>query len=941
MFVMGETFPLSYVRITCTGQGAVVSTDPSSLDFGRVKVLEEKKMDFELINDSPIPTQFARENQENSSWIMEPEFGDLLPHESKTITIKVFLVNGGVYKERIMLSVIDSRTIHVDVKVIGYGCSVIFTPQIFPVFDWGLLFSHHHINRTITLMNRGTVEYQMIFINEPDIRFRRGQLLTTKSSKFKVEPQIVHIPAGETREVNCRLFWEVNEHVVEKWYVFGQLQDAGKRELIDTSSFTITLTEPYIVFNKKMLEFRVDRCPTEDKLQQTDELLVTNQSNLDLNVHLSIKEPFHLVTSKKKHVQTMKLVLVDKISTKITVFFSFDTNNKNYYSKSYEEVLLFEYREHPNRDKIICKGYVNYPNILIEPNDFIINCELGCSAEKILTLTNNGPVSVIYKFLWLENSIDIKRDTPVKLECPGCPSQEQLESKKDIFVATETGEEPCISDRQNESGNEQSIAPPVNSPVSEKQETTDGNPERNNYPEFRREIRQFLLEIVEEHFEKDDDLIVLQNMSDDPPRIDYINEVLQIIPNEGTVLPYSVQRVHVGFHGFEWLQIKATAVCQILRGPTENVHIFARADNVRYDIDNDVIDFGQQLFLQRQRKCITLKNICTIAFEFEIKDAVKFFDEEFNRFNLHPLKIEPVSGCVNPESCVQFQVDHVAMTLGRIDHYFQLEIAHLMPIIIKIVAYGVFPQVYLCIPKGKLHQHHSIELEYSAIQSLTEDLADDTVEKVVAEKKNDLFETDMDILAAEDWCVISHKETFPRIMDIDMAVERLCAKKFIDENSYILMQHATIQKKEPIPQLFSCEYIIDMNYVIIERIAHYSANIINYGPWIVNMRMKTMGKRDYLGKRGIVVQLMKNTNVPVGDYAVLQVTWYPTQEKFSEKSTNVKYTIYIEVSHGCTIPVTIKGTVTYPYVTVNTKFLDFQDVVVGECLVLNILIKNE
>lgn len=63
-------------------------------------------------------------------------------------------------------------------------------------------------------------------------------------------------------------------------------------------------------------------------------------------------------------------------------------------------------------------------------------------------------------------------------------------------------------------------------------------------------------------------------------------------------------------------------------------------------------------------------------------------------------------------------------------------------------------------------------------------------------------------IRAEEWCVISHKETFPRIMDIDMAVERLCAKKFIDENSYILMQHATIQKKEPIPQLFSCEYII-------------------------------------------------------------------------------------------------------------------------------------
>lgn len=80
------------------------------------------------------------------------------------------------------------------------------------------------------------------------------------------------------------------------------------------------------------------------------------------------------------------------------------------------------------------------------------------------------------------------------------------------------------------------------------------------------------------------------------------------------------------------------------------------------------------MFLQRQCKNVTLKNICTITFDFEIKDAIKTFDEEFNRFNLHPLKIEPVSGCVNPESCVQFQVDHIAITLGRIDHHFQLEV---------------------------------------------------------------------------------------------------------------------------------------------------------------------------------------------------------------------------------------------------------------------------
>ena len=46
-------------------------------------------------------------------------------------------------------------------------------------------------------------------------------------------------------------------------------------------------------------------------------------------------------------------------------------------------------------------------------------------------------------------------------ECPGCPSEEQLESKKEILAVTETSEEPCVSDRQNGSGNE-GQAPPVN-----------------------------------------------------------------------------------------------------------------------------------------------------------------------------------------------------------------------------------------------------------------------------------------------------------------------------------------------------------------------------------------------------------------------------------------------------------------------------------------------
>lgn len=59
MLVMGEPSSVSsHLVIACNGQGPVVSAEPTSLDFGEVKVLEEKTMEFQLINDSPIPTQF-------------------------------------------------------------------------------------------------------------------------------------------------------------------------------------------------------------------------------------------------------------------------------------------------------------------------------------------------------------------------------------------------------------------------------------------------------------------------------------------------------------------------------------------------------------------------------------------------------------------------------------------------------------------------------------------------------------------------------------------------------------------------------------------------------------------------------------------------------------------------------------------------------------------
>lgn len=72
-------------------------------------------------------------------------------------------------------------------------------------------------------------------------------------------------------------------------------------------------------------------------------------------------------------------------------------------------------------------------------------------------------------------------------------------------------------------------------------------------------------------------------------------QILDIVPHEGTLVPYSSQYVRFIFYGHQPMQIKLVALCEILRGPTEIVNVFASADIIEYSVDRQIIDFGEQV----------------------------------------------------------------------------------------------------------------------------------------------------------------------------------------------------------------------------------------------------------------------------------------------------------------------------------------------------------
>lgn len=58
MLTMGEQIPITSCTIISNGQGPVVSVQPISLNFGEMQVLQNKILNFHIINDSPISAQF-------------------------------------------------------------------------------------------------------------------------------------------------------------------------------------------------------------------------------------------------------------------------------------------------------------------------------------------------------------------------------------------------------------------------------------------------------------------------------------------------------------------------------------------------------------------------------------------------------------------------------------------------------------------------------------------------------------------------------------------------------------------------------------------------------------------------------------------------------------------------------------------------------------------
>ncbi|XP_046429324.1 hydrocephalus-inducing protein homolog isoform X2 [Neodiprion fabricii] len=801
------------------------------------------------------------------------------------------------------------------------------------------------ISIPIMLANKGTRHHRLLWstTEESQVLQKSGKH-EQRHDKFTVDPHDLELPAGTNAIVHCKIHWQTKEPIAEQWYLHGQIKGYGRSEVLATSLFRATFIDPHVIFSKRKLMFRYDMSASENEIQTTDELYVTNRSKLDLRASLKIDPPFEIVTDDEGDgLANTNIDLRDETPNRICVRFNTQAMNPlNLYSRKFNGILTFQYENHRVKSSETTAGKSSFRDF--SPSE-VQEAEQEAKDKE-------DPENNLTSYLFERSVPEI-----TKLAIPSSGSVDDL-----VYTIGGTAQ-------RDKGDKERRYAPAVTLPPVRSLELIDiDNTKEKDHaerlaPAKESEIQDLIFGIIERHLRRDSEIPALEDAQKATTDIslerELMTEMLEVVPRCGTILPYSSQYVYFDFNALSRVGFNANVACRLLSGPTEVIEVQALCDAISFSIDTKKIDFYHQLPWESCRASLTIVNQGVVGFNFATYltpalssnvESRELVEGTERGVNVDRLRVEPRRGSVNPMSRTYLDITYYSGIPGRIRERFDLEIAHYPPVSICIEGYVSAPQVYLSIPRGMAFNKLPVNICYRAIASITVEF----LNQVKSTRRSSpltsegglsiedrsqgyslISDNERQQLTENGWVIITCDETVPTVVDVEMAIERLLFIEYVRDNPQLLEKHDAAIKKRDALSLLVPEYVIDLGYIVVEQTACFSTLLFNYGPILADIRI-----RKPLNKFGIYVQFDQGKPLPIGESTPLNVTFNPTRSKYTEQETIIEHTIYLEVSHGSTIPISIKATVAYPSLTVHTNYLSFGQVAVGNCMLIPVLLRN-
>ncbi|XP_067327017.1 hydrocephalus-inducing protein homolog [Anolis sagrei] len=941
-----QDLPLKLQLVTF-GEGPVVYVYPAELDFGSIPVLQDVPRVLSLANQSVIPAPFeAQMARPHSLWRIEPSSGIVPPQAEVSLLLIAHLNDTVLFQDKVHLAFEDSMSSIIPVQAAGIGTTIVTDKPFAPAIDLGPHFCLDPCFYRFRITNRGRRTHQLYWMTEGfrPFRLRAASLPAIGPSArgtgpsrqakddspfpvFKLRPLRMELIPGQSLDMQLEGSSDTPKVIQERLICHAIIGKQSGKECIMTVDVSCQFIAPVLQISSKEITFRVEKNPRDVLEAQYKPLALKNVSPLPLSLFLSLQEPFCLCDTDHEKLTAPLQPLPMEVGETRHLCVRFDPLYKDdLYNRAAEEVLTIRYLEHPHIDHISLRGEVYFPNLQFQTLDLDFGCILN-DTEMIrdVIMTNCSPLHVKYRWSFLtdepgclirfsprgvkplaEEEADKEPEAPQPL-----PALPPTHSESGESMGEEAGEEAAPS----ATGEEVSLKEPAE-PVAAEPSVSGQS--------LRQAIATECLTAAAEEAGKElpkksppEAKEVLWCVDSEEQHLTGVEEVFDIMPLFGTLLPKETQKMSFTFYGHADIVARVKALCEVEGGPTYEVFLSGEASLVSYAFDRKEIDYGLQLFNHISVAEIVLKNTGKVGFAYSVLDNVLVSAESPPPGV--PLTL-PVTSYIASGKEQVLKIYYLPGVPEVFQRTFRIQVAHLEPDRITLKGEGIFPRICLDLPRNFRGNERYSMLLREARQRMEQESQKDSVSNSEEAPTEEPMDAQLQ-MEVERLLIQEHA----------LEQQRLLAGNDPSEDSIGINQK--VRRKLVKAQL--PEYILDFGYIILGTVRSHIVKITNTSPFPVSFYADTRNLQD----SGFCTGLDRVKNLPFCETETFAVLFDP--QSANRPLGEVEVVLPIKVISGPTFHVSFRATVIMPSLCMSNENLDFSAVQCGQCQVETIQLHNQ
>ncbi|XP_062442830.1 hydrocephalus-inducing protein homolog [Rhea pennata] len=927
-----EGFPLK-IHLLSTGEGPVVHVYPSKIDFGNIQVLQDASQTLHLSNQTLIPASFwAQMAGKNSRWRIEPSEGVVPPETEVSVSLIANLDDTEKFNDKVNLCIEHNSTCEIPVQAVGIGTTIVTDKPFAPELNLGPHFSQEPCYYRFKITNRGRRTHQLYWTTEGFAPFRQrdhlpaptnakgknsSQSLRPASPIFKLRPLRMELTPGKTMDMMLEGFSRTAKVAKERLLCHAIIgSKTGKKKIMQVD-VTCEFIAPVLQISAREITFRVEKEANDVLTPQYEPLNLKNISSLPVSVILSLEQPFSLCDVDRQPIyvdgRAIKLEVGEELHLSIKFNPAFHEGLDIRVAKV---ALIIRFVEHSHEEHIALRGEVYFPNLRFQTTAVNFGCLLNDTEDvRYIEMTNCSPLLVRYNWSFLtESHASQMRFSPPRPKFfiePQSPKEEEARTEQlaavenDGFVRSfrDANAEKKAHGMRAAGDRAQEPAGPKDSP--------DTKPLISAAKEEKNTAKTQNLMGVKE----------LLPVTESKPFALGVEEVFDILPLYGTLQPGESQQVTFTFYGHANIVARVTAQCKVEGGPTYEIALSGEASLINYLFDVKAIDCGLQLFNEVSEMKLTLQNSGKVRFKYVVLSASTASAD--NPLPGVPLVV-PATGYVGSGKEQVLKVYYLPGVPGDFYRTFQIQVGHLEPEEISLKGEGIFPRIYVGLPRNIKGNVKYEKLLKKAKEKLKK--GNRREEAIVLQKATTVERhTDSDSLF-NTWLLMEME----RVLIEEHALKQQEAFTSCPTEDPALGQQARQRLvKAQLP-----EYILDFGYIILGNAQTHIVKITNTGQFPVSFHADVRALRD----TGFSIELHRVKHLPFCETEMFTV-------RFDSQSANlplgqVKALLPIKVTGGPTFHICLRAMVTVPSLCLSCDRLEFSSVQCGQCQEKTIQLQN-